>query len=314
MSQKVWLLISQFPQAEQALFDWMLGCAAEQGAQLEVLTVLPELESLWLMQEFMPNLAAQKQRAEQQAYLKRANWVEQGAAVGVKVEQVVRFGKLFYQAIVHALERQPEWVVKQIEPQQQGLNSALLGSQEMHLLRKCPFPLLLQKPNAVLPFQRVLASLDVNLETWPPKPSPLNQQLLYWAQRMAGKRSWQVVHAWQADLENLVRHWDTNLEESQWAQLKEQLYLQRKMALDVELQEAEADANRLQAFLVEGAADKAILEHSLRQQIDLLVMGTVGRSGLAGLLIGNTAENILERAEFSILAVKPADFVCPIRL
>ena len=30
------------------------------------------------------------------------------------------------------------------------------------------------------------------------------------------------------------------------------------------------------------------------------------------MLIGNTAERILARVESSVLAVKPADFVCPI--
>jgi nucleotide-binding universal stress UspA family protein len=45
---------------------------------------------------------------------------------------------------------------------------------------------------------------------------------------------------------------------------------------------------------------------------DLLAMGTVGRSGLPGLLLGSTAERVLHTCPVSMLAVKPAGFVSPI--
>jgi len=44
----------------------------------------------------------------------------------------------------------------------------------------------------------------------------------------------------------------------------------------------------------------------------VLVMGTVSRGGIPGLLFGNTAERILPRVDCAILAVKPDDFVSPI--
>jgi universal stress protein E len=47
---------------------------------------------------------------------------------------------------------------------------------------------------------------------------------------------------------------------------------------------------------------------------DLLVMGTISRAGLAGVLIGSTAERLLDRVDCSILAVKPEDFVSPVTL
>ncbi len=48
--------------------------------------------------------------------------------------------------------------------------------------------------------------------------------------------------------------------------------------------------------------------------IDLVVMGTVARGGLAGLLIGNAAERMLRKLPCSVLAVKPDGFVSPVRL
>jgi universal stress protein E len=51
-------------------------------------------------------------------------------------------------------------------------------------------------------------------------------------------------------------------------------------------------------------------EHS----IDLLIMGTIGRSGIPGVVTGNTAERMLPLVQCSLLAIKPDDFVCPVSL
>lgn len=53
----------------------------------------------------------------------------------------------------------------------------------------------------------------------------------------------------------------------------------------------------------------AIVDHVTKTHADLVVLGTRGKSGLRELLIGTTAEKILQYAPCSILAVKPDDFV-----
>jgi hypothetical protein len=50
------------------------------------------------------------------------------------------------------------------------------------------------------------------------------------------------------------------------------------------------------------------------QQIDLLVMGTVARTGVSGMFMGNTADSILRQVTCSVLAVKPAGFKSPVTL
>jgi nucleotide-binding universal stress UspA family protein len=41
-------------------------------------------------------------------------------------------------------------------------------------------------------------------------------------------------------------------------------------------------------------------------------IGTVGRSGVKGMLLGNTAEKVLDTCDCSMLTVKPDGFVSPI--
>ena len=45
-----------------------------------------------------------------------------------------------------------------------------------------------------------------------------------------------------------------------------------------------------------------------------LVMGTIARTGLSGMIIGNTAEQVLGLIETSVIAVKPEGFESPVTL
>jgi nucleotide-binding universal stress UspA family protein len=60
-----------------------------------------------------------------------------------------------------------------------------------------------------------------------------------------------------------------------------------------------------------GNASGVILDKTVELEASLLVMGTLGRSGIAGLFVGNTAEKILDQAPCSLLTVKPRDFEVP---
>ena len=49
-------------------------------------------------------------------------------------------------------------------------------------------------------------------------------------------------------------------------------------------------------------------------RIELILMGTVSRTGIAGFFIGNTAERVLQQEDCSVLTVKPAGFVTTVKL
>ena len=64
--------------------------------------------------------------------------------------------------------------------------------------------------------------------------------------------------------------------------------------------------------LERGAAVDVI--SALSEEVDVVVMGTLSRSGPAGVLIGNTAEKVLARIDCSVLAAKPEAFITPVRI
>ena len=62
-----------------------------------------------------------------------------------------------------------------------------------------------------------------------------------------------------------------------------------------------------------GQPEKRIPAFIDENGIDILVMGTVARTGIAGFLIGNTAENVIQELSCSLLALKPKGFVSPVK-
>lgn len=64
---------------------------------------------------------------------------------------------------------------------------------------------------------------------------------------------------------------------------------------------------------VRGTPDRIIPQYVADENIDVLVMGTVARTGIPGFIIGNTAENIVQKLGCSLLALKPNGFVSPVR-
>lgn len=55
--------------------------------------------------------------------------------------------------------------------------------------------------------------------------------------------------------------------------------------------------------LVKGDPSEVISDFALQRRIDLIVMGTVGRTGLSGLVIGNTAEQVRRRVHCSVRTI-----------
>jgi nucleotide-binding universal stress UspA family protein len=66
--------------------------------------------------------------------------------------------------------------------------------------------------------------------------------------------------------------------------------------------------------LLKGNAGKIIPSLVKKQLADIVVMGTVSRTGVGGFFIGNTAEKIIRNVDCSVLTIKPDSFETPIKV
>ncbi|WP_287817984.1 universal stress protein, partial [Idiomarina sp.] len=65
-------------------------------------------------------------------------------------------------------------------------------------------------------------------------------------------------------------------------------------------------------YLSQGLPEQVIPEAAKQLDAELVVLGTIGRTGLSAALLGNTAEHVLDQLNCDVLAIKPEDFVSPL--
>ncbi len=232
-------------------------------------------------------------------------------------------GKTFLEAIRAVIRNKHDLLIKPAE--NPNIVERLFGSNDMHLLRKCPCPVWLIRPDEKAGYACILAAVDFNLDmpdTSHTVDQNLNQQILELSSSVALSdiAALHFVHVWDAPGEIMVRSWSENPDqagmtyvEGERSRHESALNHLSNQLRDLIGKEA-FDRLSPQFHLYRGAASTVIPETAKQLHADLVVMGTVARTGIAGLLIGNTAETILEQLQCSVLAVKPPGFISPVKL
>lgn len=237
----------------------------------------------------------------------------QEAAAAVKLHGVrpgtrLLIGEPFLEIIRDVIEQQRDLVIMTAEGKG-GLKQWLFGSTSSHLMRKCPCPVLVLKPGVKRRFRRIMAAIDpeVTGET----RDTLNGLILELASSLsAGEEAeLHIVHAWQLFGEQILRGRGGMSAESVDREVRSEAN-RRRQSVEALLAKHVATTYRLQ--LPKGPAAETIPRLVSKLGIDLLIMGTVCRTGIPGFIIGNTAERVLDAVDCSVLTVKPEGFVSPI--
>lgn len=89
---------------------------------------------------------------------------------------------------------------------------------------------------------------------------------------------------------------------------------QSRANIDELVHAVQVPAAYLRKHSVRGSARDVIPRKVVELGIDILVMGSIARTGIPGLIIGNTAEDVLNRIECSVAIVKPPGYVSPVKV
>jgi|SRR3989304_761041 len=239
---------------------------------------------------------------------KLSEFAEEVKSLGVRPSTKLLVGDPSLEIIRDVIEKQRDLVIMTAEGTG-GLKERLFGSTSSHLMRKCPAPLLVVKPGRRKRIRHVLAAIDP--EASGSARDTLNGTILELASSFCLRADAQlhVIHTWTLFGESLMRrHGGLNaLEIARWH--REEAGRRRTL---VEELFARHNITNAQLHLVKGAASEAIPWTAIQQNVDLLVMGTVCRTGIPGFIIGNTAEQVLYSINCSVLTVKPVGFVSPV--
>ena len=123
-----------------------------------------------------------------------------------------------------------------------------------------------------------------------------------------------IVHAWSLYAEKTLSGPRFRKSPTEMKKMLKDAENFHKVNLDKLLNKFQLDKLKYKIHLLKGNPADLIPEVAKKQKIDLLVMGTVCRTGLPGFIAGNTAESILYNVDCSVLTLKPSGFISPIKL
>ncbi|MFM2655448.1 universal stress protein [Vibrio owensii] len=214
--------------------------------------------------------------------------------------------------IQQAITNHNDLIIKEAEPLSEGAEG--FKAIDMTLLRKCPCPVWLHRPISKPRDKRRIA-VAVDPMTVSDEQQALSRRLLELSRSIADTcdSRLHIISCWEHYLENyLDNHVWIQVEEVQLANEVSRAKANHEQALQ-RLIEDSGISGEMVIHHLHGKPDEQIPECVDETEIDVLVMGTLARTGISGFVIGNTAENILQSINCSLVAMKPEGFVSPIK-
>jgi universal stress protein E len=231
----------------------------------------------------------------------------------VQVEAKALCGTPFLEIIRQVL-REKHDLVMMTESPADGLKGMFIGGTAMRLMRKCPCPVWVVKSTQSGTFGRILAAVDPSSSD--EERNALNVRIMDLATSLARleRSELHILHAWTRFSEKTLRAGPARLPEQEVERIIAEGRRSHQELLGNLLNRYPLDDQKHHIYLVEGEAAPVIRELAESKGIDLIVMGTVCRTGFRGFFIGNTAERVLSQVDCSVLTVKPDGFVSPVEL
>ena len=167
---------------------------------------------------------------------------------------------------------------------------------DWELLRTCPAPLLLCAglPQKTRP--RILAAIDMNRNKG--RQKKLNKKVLSAAARFAKINAAEMHCVYTVEISQVLKDLGIIEPKSHAREVRKQILPE----LEELLEPFGVPANRI--HMPVGKVGKTVSKVASKINAQLLVLGTSGRSGVGALVLGNSAEKVLQKSHCEILAIK----------
>jgi universal stress protein E len=224
-------------------------------------------------------------------------------STGIKIRYETLLGEP-YEELIHSVQQEGYDLVVSGTRGHSALKRLVLGSTAKRLVRKCPASVWIVKTKEGKPPASILAAVDM---------SDVSRQALeqaIWTAQQAGAQL-HVLHVIETTglTTDLL---DTKVAGSPSTSLRDLIQTEVKQQFQRFLSATELLGIKITSHLLWGSPAHETVRLATELGTDLIVLGTVGRRGVTGLLLGNTAESVLTHCDCDVLTVKPTGFVSPI--
>ncbi|WDE01930.1 universal stress protein UspE [Thalassomonas actiniarum] len=219
--------------------------------------------------------------------------------------KVIWHNRPFEAIVEHVLNDKYDIVIKGTH-QHDKLKSVIFTPTDWHLLRKCPSPVLLVKDHQWPKNGNILAAINVGSDE--SEHQSLNHKITEEAVNLSKiiQANVHLVNSFPGTPVNIT----IEIPEFNSSQYNDSMLQHHKEAMTEHAAKFEIPVENTR--VEEGLPEDVIDRVSQRLDAELVILGTVGRTGLSAALIGNTAEHVIDRLNCDVLALKPEGYISPL--
>jgi len=219
--------------------------------------------------------------------------------------KVVWHNRPFESILYEVIDNNYDLVVKGTN-QHDTLKSVIFTPTDWHILRKSPVPVLLVKDHDWQDNEQIIAALNIGSQD--AEHISLNQKItesaIYFAQILKGQVH--LVNSYPGTPVNIA----IEIPEFNPQNYNKTIEQHHKKAMQEHATKFQLAPEN--SHVEEGLPEEVIQQVASSIDAELVIIGTVGRTGISATLIGNTAEHVIDVLNCDVLAIKPNDFKCPL--
>jgi len=225
---------------------------------------------------------------------------------GIEVTTSAIQGDPLIKAILAWLKNSPADLVLKDTHHHTFTKRTFLGNTDWHLIRECPFPLLLTKPGRWREPLVVAAAIDLRMPV--AQDNFLDQRILDCAVAIGRPMQATIIaaHSYYPDIIAAANVCSQPNFSNVTAEMLDAEKTLRENALAALLAPYRIAPQCVQVDI--GFASSCLPQIAERRAVDIMVMGAISRSHLKQTLIGSTAERLLEYLPCDVLVVKETRF------
>ncbi|MGR5061436.1 universal stress protein [Photobacterium sp. DNB22_13_2] len=279
------------------------------SAQVTLLTVIEDLAELKEISRYSCTTLDVLDKATKIYHGLLKEWVQslKKEYSNIKFKTKIRIGIPFIEIIKEAKDSHATMVFLDTHREEKQ-KVCQRGSTTLHIMRKSEIPIWSMSTD-VRPIRNIVAALDISNQDY----HDFNEQILALAVEVCSVTgaSLTLCHAWRLDSEGFLRKWSA-YDDLDIALLSKKMREERLDRLRSLLMPYENTPIGTSIKVLEGETRHILPKFVNNEGIDLVVLGSLSRTGVAGFFMGNTAESLLNEINCSVITLKPDDFKSPV--
>ena len=229
-------------------------------------------------------------------------YIEKYASDGIQFSSTVVWQSNEAEAITREVEAHNYDLVVKYTKAEESLKSLIVTPVDWKILRKCPTPILVVKDGDWKHQRRILVAVNVS-DDENEAHSSFNDELVSLSMDLADSLDRGNIHLVTAYPPTPI---NMAIDLPEFSTGDGNSGLRGQYLLNMKALRQKYGISDDHTHVLEGFPEDVIPQVAEKLEAELVILGTIGRTGLSAAFLGNTAEHVISKLNCNLLAIKPS--------